>query len=271
VLSSPLTVCLVVLGKYVPHLEFLDVLLGDEPALDPHVTYYQRLLARDQDEAAQLVLAQAKTPPVDEVYDALLIPALNYTRRDRQRDELTDADEEFVHRATQEVLDDLGEQSRAAPVSAEEEPPPEARAASSANRVYVLACPAQDEADRLALVMLKQLLDPNKWEVEIATGSLLTSELVTLVAEKRPALICIGSLPPGGLAHTRYLCKRLRVPFPGIKIIVGRWGLKGNVESNREQLEEAGADLMATSLIETRHQFDGWLPALDNAEARAAG
>ena len=61
VLSSPLTVCLVVLGKYVPQLEFLDVLLGDEPSLDADVSYYQRLLARDQDEAAQLVLAQAKT------------------------------------------------------------------------------------------------------------------------------------------------------------------------------------------------------------------
>src|SRR6202011_5903871 len=56
VLSSPLTVCLVVLGKYVPQLGFLDVLLGDEPSQDTDVHYYQRLLARDQDEATQLVL-----------------------------------------------------------------------------------------------------------------------------------------------------------------------------------------------------------------------
>jgi hypothetical protein len=259
------------LGKYVPLLRFLDVLLGDEPALDPHVTYYQRLLARDQDEAAQLVLTQAQTASVNEVYDALLVPALNYTRRDRQRDELTDADEEFVHRATQELLDDLGEQSRAQSVTEDNVPRPEIPEASAARKVQVLACPAQDEADRLALVMLKQLLDPNKWELEIVTEALLTSELVAMVAEKRPALICIGSLPPGGLAHTRYLCKRLHAPFPHIKIIVGRWGLKGNVESNRAQLEEAGADLMATTLMETRDQFEGWLPALDNAAARAAG
>ena len=85
VLSGPLTVCLVVLGKYVPQLEFFDVLLGDEPALDPDVTYYQRLLARDQDEAAQMVLAQAQDDVPEQVYDELLVPALNYAKRDRER------------------------------------------------------------------------------------------------------------------------------------------------------------------------------------------
>ena len=65
ILSSPLTVCLVVMGKYVPQLKFLDVLLGDEPPLDAHVTFYQRLLARDQDEATQLVMAQAKASSPD--------------------------------------------------------------------------------------------------------------------------------------------------------------------------------------------------------------
>ena len=83
VLSSPLTVCLVVLGKYVPQLEFLDVILGDEPSLSADVTYYQRLLARDQDEATQLVLTQAKTFPPEQVYDRLLVPALNYVKQDR--------------------------------------------------------------------------------------------------------------------------------------------------------------------------------------------
>ena len=84
VLSSPLTVCLVVMGKYVPQLEFLDVLLGDEPALDPDISFYQRLLARDQDEAEQLVLTQARTFPPEEVYDKVLVPAMNY-RQTRPR------------------------------------------------------------------------------------------------------------------------------------------------------------------------------------------
>jgi hypothetical protein len=71
-------------------------------------------------------------------------------------------------------------------------------------------------------------------------------------AEKKPTLICIGSLPPGGFAHTRYLCKRLRTRLPKTKIIVGRWGLKGNLEANHEQLTEAGADHVETTLISPR-------------------
>ena len=111
VLSSPLTVCLVVLGKYVPQLEFLDVLLGDEPPLDADVTFYQRLLARDQDEATQLVLAQAKASSPEQVYDDFLVPALNYVKRDRERDDLTEADEQFVLRGD---AGDRGRPGRAA-------------------------------------------------------------------------------------------------------------------------------------------------------------
>jgi predicted PurR-regulated permease PerM len=114
VLSSPLTVCMVVLGKYVPQLKFLDVLLGDEPPLDAHVTFYQRLLARDQDEATQLVLAQAKASSPEQVYDDFLVPALNYVKRDRERDDLTESDEQSVLQAVREILEDLGERREAA-------------------------------------------------------------------------------------------------------------------------------------------------------------
>ena len=168
VLSSPLTVCLVVLGKYVPQLKFLDVLLGDEPPLDAHVTFYQRLLARDQDEATQLVLAQAKASSPEQVYDDFLVPALNYAKRDRERDDLTESDEQSVLQATREILEDLGER-REAVTQAEEAIHAEDRGNASAPiPLRVLACPARDQADRLALEMLRQLLDPAKWVVEIA-------------------------------------------------------------------------------------------------------
>jgi predicted PurR-regulated permease PerM len=262
ILSSPLTVCLVVLGKYVPQLEFLDVLLGDEPGLDADVSYYQQLLARNQDEATQLVLTRTRTSPPEQVYDELLIPVLNYARRDRERDDLTEADEQFVLRATREILEDLGERQAAA--SAAEEP------RAPASRVLVLGCPGRDEADGLALEMLRQVVDPAQWEVEVLSTELPAAELVALAAEKRPAIICIGALPPGGLAHARYLCKRLRARLPGAKIVVGRWGLRGNVEQNQEQLREAGADLIETTLAQTRDDLNAWLPALADQGARAA-
>ncbi|MCX5770786.1 MAG: AI-2E family transporter [Candidatus Hydrogenedentes bacterium] len=269
VLSGPLTICLVVLGKHVPKLGFVAVLLSDAPALDTDVSYYQRLLARDQDEAAQLVLSQAKASSPEQVYDELLVPALVYTKRDLERDLLTEADEQFVLQATHEVLEDLGERRSAATMAAAKELPA-VEVPARASRVRILACPARDRADKLALEMLRQLLNPAEWDVEVTAVETLTAELVAHVTEEKSALICIGALPPGGLAHTRYLCKRLRARHPDLKIIVGRWGLKDNVDANREQLQEVGADMMAATLLETRKQLNDWLPALAYEEAKTA-
>jgi predicted PurR-regulated permease PerM len=268
VLSSPLTVCMVVLGKYVPPLKFLDVLLGDEPPLDAHVTFYQRLLARDQDEATQLVLAQAKASSPEQVYDDFLVPALNYAKRDRERDDLTESDEQSVLQATREILEDLGERREAANQVEEAIHAEDRGSASAPIRLRVLACPARDQADRLALEMLRQLLDTAKWVVEVTAVDTMTADLVTQVAEQTPALVCIGALPPGGLAHTRYLCKKLRARFPEVKIVVGRWGLTGGVEANREQLQDAGADLIATTLLETRSQLNSLLPILTQQQGK---
>jgi hypothetical protein len=98
--------------------------------------------------------------------------------------------------------------------------------------------------------------------VEVLSLEMLSAELVALAGEKEPAVVCIAAVPPGGLAHTRYLCKRLRARLPHAKIVVGRWGLKANVEQNQEQLREAGADQVDTTLLETRDHLTAWLPVL---------
>lgn len=263
VLSSPLTVCLVVLGKYVPHLKFLDVLLGDEPALPPDVAFYQRLLARDKEEATELVLARVNESAPESVYDELFVPSLNYLRRDRHRGDLRKSDEEFVLQAMQEILGDLAGKSGASDTADNDEAP----SAEGEAKVRILMCPARDNADRGALTMLRQLLKPARWEIEIAAVTMLASDILTQVAERAPRLVCIGALPPGGLAHARYLCKRLRKRFPAIKIIVGRWGLRTNHEGNMHRLQEAGADLMASTLLETRRQLRSLFPILIRREA----
>jgi hypothetical protein len=271
VLSSPLTVCLAVLGKYVPQLSFLDVLLGDEALLDADVSYYQRLLARDQDEAAQLVLAQAKTGSVEEVYDGLLVPALHYVKRDRELDSLTEADEKYILRATREILEDLGERrTAAATAKVALDPAKDTTDAAPTRKVRILGCPGHDDADALALEMLRQLLDPARWDLEILSLDMLSAEMVALAGAKDPPVVCIGAVPPGGLAHTRYLLKRLRAGLPTARIVVGRWGLKGNVEENRDQLLEAGADQVETTLLETRTHLHAWLPVLDQGQAKAS-
>ena len=100
--------------------------------------------------------------------------------------------------------------------------------------------------------MFRQLLDCTRYEVEIMSDAMLTAEVVARIGEQSPAMICIAALPPGGLAQTRYLCKRLRARFPNLKIAVGRWGT-GSEDSNSILL--AGADKVGTTMIETREQI----------------
>ena len=115
----------------------------------------------------------------------------------------------------------------------------------------ILGCPAQDEADELALLMLQQMLDGAKYEFEILSGAMLTAEVVARIGETSPAMICIAAVAPGGQTQTRYLCKRLRARFPNLKIAVGRWGM-GSEDGDSILL--AGADKVGITMIETREQ-----------------
>ena len=287
VLSSPMTVCLVVLGRYTPRLEFLSVLLGDEPALDTSISFYQRLLARDQDEAEDLILEQIKgSGSPDQVYDTMLLPALGAIKRNRVRGDITEDDERYALQSIQEIVEDLGQRQLTGPSDAkiEEESRPAAEPIDHP-AIPIFGCPAHDAEDRMALEMLQQVLEPARWDLAVIAPGTLTSELLDQVADRKPALVCIAATPPGGLAHTRYLCKRLRSRFPDLKILVGRWGPRDigratnsiqeagadpvgeppketSVDTMVATLREAGADLVATTLLETRQQLSSLLPVL---------
>src|SRR5581483_3086795 len=130
---------------YVPRLEFLGVLLGAKSIMDPEVTYYQRLLARDQDEATDVVNAYLRSHPPETVYDAVLVPALVLAKRDRNSGELSPDDERFIFQVTRAILDDL---EFAAPIpTGSVGATPEAAADPPGQKILVLACPACDEAD----------------------------------------------------------------------------------------------------------------------------
>lgn len=132
-------------------------------------------------------------------------------------------------------------------------------ATRSMSRVRILGVPAVDEADELALRMLQRLLDATHCKLEIATPT-LSSEVGARVGAERPTLVCIAALSPGGVTQARHLCKRLRSEFPDIKILVGRWGLKGSADAAQECLS-AGADRVGLSLRETALQVSKLLGA----------
>jgi predicted PurR-regulated permease PerM len=253
ILATPLTVCVVVLSKHVPQLDFISILMGDEPVLQSNVSYYQRLLAGDQDEAEEIVEEYPKTHRVEQVYDDVLIPALVDVKRDLELGRLEESNQQFVFTATRNILEELDSlkpKTSANPTASAKTTSTDAHHSASSPKVRIVGCPVRDEAEELALLMCRQLLAPGRYEMEVLADEALTSELVDQIAEKGRALICIASLPPGGLAQTRYLCKRLRARFPDSRIVVGRLGSP----NQRDALLAAGADKVATTMIELRDQ-----------------
>ena len=138
-MATPLTVCLVVLARHVPSMQFLATLLGDEPAFSPDVAYYQRLLADDRDEAAEIVEATLAASGPATVYDAVMLPALNYARRDAG--ELSSVQEQNVLRGTVAILDDLLSSSSTLSSVPASEP-------TGSAPVIVLGCPARQRGRR---------------------------------------------------------------------------------------------------------------------------
>ena len=253
-LATPLTVCLGVLGKYVPYLTFLDVLLSDEPVTELN-RYYQRLVARDQDGATEIVEDLLETQTLLEVYEDVLIPALYYAKQDQRRGNLTSEEAHAIYQAMHELIDDLSASQDASSADAVASPPEEDTAPVLPPQVHILGCPAHDEADELALEMLQHVLDPGRFEIEVTRAGLLAAEVLSLVEQSTPTLVCIGLVPHGGFAQTRYLCKRLRARFPALPIVVGCWSGTTDAVENLARLRLDSLTQVGTILTETRQQI----------------
>jgi len=261
-LATPLTVCLVVLGKHVPGLEFLSTLMADSPALAPDVSYYQRLLARDPSEAAEIVQRHAASQSLETVYDALLLPALNYAERDRLEGRLSDAEEQTVIEETAELLNDVDDLARAlrpsfvpaASVDGALGAPTIAPAPVRGN-LELIGYAANGQADVTALRMLAQLVATDGINLHVTSARMLTAEVVELVQKRQASLVCIADLPPSPPSKTRYLVRKLHAALPDVRILIGRWAPPGLADEDRSTLIDAGATHVATTLIETRDQL----------------
>jgi hypothetical protein len=121
----------------------------------------------------------------------------------------------------------------------------------------VLGYAANGPADELALVMLAHVLDDLPIAVEITSTRMQASDLVSLVHERGCPVVCIADLPPSAPAKTRYLIKRLRAALPEVRLLVGRWAPPGLADESTQVLRDTGADLVASTLLETRTYLAG--------------
>ena len=259
-LSTPMTVCLAVMGKYVPQLQFLNILLGDEPVLEPPMRVYQRLLAMDQEEAVDLVDEYLEEKPLIQVYDEVLIPALGLAEQDQHAGRLDADRRQFIRRAMKEIVDDLGDRHRLSAgkvddASAEVQANSEEATADANRTVCVVCLPARDEADEIVAMMVAQVLEVGSCHAKYVPVDALASEMVEAADRHQARIVCISALPPSAVTHARYLCKRLRAQIPDISLVVGLWGAKGDIAKTRARLSCKETDQVVRSLAEVVEQI----------------
>jgi predicted PurR-regulated permease PerM len=251
-LATPLTVCMVVLGKHVPGLEFVGILMTASPPPSADAAFYQRLLTRDQSGASDLLDRHQKSNPPDSVYDSLLLPALNYAERDRLEGRVSAEEEGAVLAATRELVADAFASSQPARSGESSDSEP---AAAAGPCLSGLAYPANGAADELALHMLSQLLADTGVSLDVSSSQLLSSDVLALMRKKGYPFLCIADLPPSAPSKTRYLVKKLALLLPDVPILVGRWAPPSLADESHAALTEAGATHVASTLLETRERL----------------
>jgi len=210
VMAVPLTVCAIVFARQVPRLEFLPILLGDEPALSEPVRFYQRLLSRDEHEAVELLKRAGGAEPGPGTLDAIAVPALRALRADVRRGGLPDEMAESVARAARELA--VGFLSGTAP-------------AAAMHGSAVVACiPAADAVDQSAAEMLAAAIRARGVNATAAGPNLFLGEMLESAERDGATIIVISSVPPAGIVRVRRVCKAVRRRLPAARLVVGSWG-----------------------------------------------
>jgi methylmalonyl-CoA mutase cobalamin-binding subunit len=253
-LATPLTVCILVIGKHVPELSFLDILLGNEPVFAPKQRIYQRLLAGDLEEAAELFDDFLAKKPVVEIYDTVLIPALAMAETHWQLGELTEARHTFIMQSLKEMITDCADRQPVVQddvtAGAENIDGESGQSEETKPLIPILCLPARTEADEITALMLAQVLQAKGCLVQAVAVTSSASEMVELVEQRNPDVVLLSATPPAAVIHARYLCRKLRRQNPGVKLVVGLWNTADDLAKAHERI---GCDAKVVATLADAH------------------
>ena len=273
ILSMPLTVCLVVLGRHVQRLEFLDVLMGNRPALTPVESFYQRILANDSEEALDQAEMILKNCSLSAYYDDVAIDGLQLVAKDVERGVLSTVQLEQIERSMSRLVEELAGYDDLVPTNAKvsapkiagmdppethAEPVPEdagpvavaAVVTEAIAQVSILCLSGRGLLDDAVSEMLAQLLAKNGMAGRAETYEAVARGQTADFGAESAAMVCISSLEPtGSPSHLRYLVRRLRDRLPNVPILVGLYPLDNDALDERFRAAVA-ADYYTTSLKE---------------------
>jgi predicted PurR-regulated permease PerM len=249
-LSTPLTVCICVLGRYFPQFEFATILLSDSPPLPAEARFYQRLLAVDNAEAKQVVEKTLNEEGLQSLFDKLLLPTLIQAEIDYQSGDLDDEQRTRVHEALLQTAEEAEWKSRAtvkgADASTEDLYPP----SPPADRRTITCVPGHGLADQTGTQLIAEFLSSMNYEAHSTSEAALTGEVLQQVGEIKPDVVLISTLTPYVGSHSRYLCKKLRQQFPNTPLVVGLWASDDTKLPLNSPTKSAGWQVVVHNLAE---------------------
>lgn len=273
VLATPLTVCLVVLGRHVERLAFLDVMFGDRPALSPAEIFYQRMLAGDPTEATEKAEEYLKERSLSSYYDEVAIKGLLLAQSDLERDVLDHPRLVRIRDTVVEFADDLSEQTDQEPGGERSTIDAEAAAAveaAAAEPIYpdlptlkndelsvewqgaypVLCIAGRTALDEAAGIMFAQLCNVHGLRTRVEGPDALSTSNIFRLQTEGVAMICLSYLNASNPAQVRYAVRRLRRKLPRARILVGLWNGMADFERTTSIKEASKADEFASTLRE---------------------
>ena len=246
-LATPLTVCIVVLGRYVPHLQFLDILLGNQPVLSPEESLYERLLARDPEEATGQAEEFAREKSLAAFFDEVAIPALAMAQADSDRGVLSDRRRAVVAEGFAAILDNLAEEGPGEPGKGEATP-------------WIACLAARDELDLAAAWLLQHLLRRLGYRVQVFAPDALSAFNLDRLPLEGAAVVCVSLLSPTSAAGARYLVRRIRRRARRAIVMLGFWGRRGSDFAAGEALAVTAADRVVITLADAIAEIEQALP-----------
>ncbi len=238
VLSTPLTVCLLAVGKHFPHLRFLDILFGDEPALSRPSRLYHRLLAGDQDEAWEILREGSAERSLVEIVDGTLVPALELAAIARTGNWIDSEARERIGVTASAMADELEDLV----------PTQSAQPAPGAPRV--LCFPARDAFDGIAGRILVREMSRSGTDANWSGHERLLGEVLEVARRGELDVVVISAVVPIHFLHVRSLCKRLLANDSCVEILVGLWGEASTPRELAEKLPDSPRIHVVTSIAE---------------------
>jgi predicted PurR-regulated permease PerM/GAF domain-containing protein len=282
-LATPLTVCLVVIGRYVPRLEFLGVLLGSDPVLAPEERLYQRLLAGNLEEAVEMAEDYVDEHSSREFYDHVGLPALRLAENDRQRSTTDTNYRRQVATTASCVVQEVADHVREKDPDAEDadDAKDSGRALPRTSGTPVLCIAGRTELDRAAAEMLAQVLEEKDIGARVLPPISVTEGALGQLDISGVEVVCLSYLHPQPQVFARYICRRLRRRAPHLKLIVCCWNLPPHSAQTEDMTRQMGADAVIVSLDNCANQVEAWVsretavgevapPVLDNEHERLA-